>query len=524
MLKNFLMTGLMAGVFATGIWAGEPASLAETGSDAVTNAVRDARPQEMPGDEQPGLSPGSTQESFLIEISIPENSPGAEGGPAVSRVEHVAPKIIPEVDFQQSSFPDALRVISKQSGVPIDGGEDLAGTITLCLQDIPLDQLLFLLMKMSQGAFLLEDQRVRILASDAYQNRYGQPFAPEIDVAVMKLRYRTVEDIKKNLDQLESLKGHLFMDKKNQQLIVLDRKEPLEQMLALLKSWDMPSLATKTFPLQDVDPKTAAEKISVVLTENVGTVTVNEETREVTVTDLTTNFPRIELLLQALIQTPEIVWRLQMSRIQLNEEHQDGIDWEAIVSEYQEADVFGHREGGLPPEKNRLSIGTITKEDLPVLKDALDAAGQLIDLHDTTEVSGVKNDAIFILDTMKNPKNFRDPEGVAMTIKVRLKKADSEGFLVQLSPELTWLADNAPENNSSSTETFIPQDSIEISLDKHDVVVLGGLLREKELERTSKIPLLGDLPFLGFIFRSENRLILRTEYIIFLIPDLPESP
>ncbi|HOY10491.1 MAG TPA: pilus (MSHA type) biogenesis protein MshL, partial [Candidatus Omnitrophota bacterium] len=81
-----------------------------------------------------------------------------------------------------------------------------------------------------------------------------------------------------------------------------------------------------------------------------------------------------------------------------------------------------------------------------------------------------------------------------------------------------------PAVQPSSVETFTPQDSIAVLLRKHDVIVLGGLLREKELERTSKIPLLGDLPFLGFIFRSENRLILRTEYIIFLIPDFPELP
>ena len=523
MLKIFLKAGLIVCVLAAGTGAEEPASLAGPGPDVAVNAVRETQPEENLGDERPGPPTEASQESFVIEIRIPEVPLKAAAVPAVPGAERMPSIIIREVDFEQSPLEDALRFISEQSGVPIDGGEALEGTVTLQLKDIHLDQLLFLLVKMNQGAFVFEDHHARVLTSSAYEEKFGQPFEPETGVAVMKLRYRTVEDIRKNLEQLKSLKGHLFMDEKNQQLIVSDRKEPREQMLTLLKSWDTPPLATKIFPLRHVSPKAAADKLSALLTENTGTVTVNAETSSVTVTDLTTNFPKIESLIQTLDKAVEIGWQLQLSRIQLNEEHQDGIDWEAIVSEYREAGVLGHR-AGLPPEKNRLSIGTITKEDLPVLKDALDAAGQLIDLYDTTAVSGFTNETTFVLDTMRKSGSFQDPDGFAMTINMRLKQAGKEGFLVKLSPDLTWLADNAPASNAAASEAVIPQDSIEISLDKNDVIVIGGLLREKELEQTSKIPLLGDLPFLGFIFRSENRLILRTEYILFLIPELPESP
>ena len=521
MVTRFFKTGLGVLVLAAGVWAQEPALDVNPG--VAVNAVVEERPEENLSEEYPELSPESRRESFVIEVQIPEIPLESEPVPVVTRAERMPAAVVPEVDFQQTSLKDAVQAIAVQSGVPIDGAEALEGTVTLYLKNIPFDQLLFLLIKMNKGAFTFEDNHVLILSADDYERKFGRPFEPETDVAVMALRYRTVEDIKKNLDQLKSLKGHLFMDEKNQQLIVSDRKEPLEQMLALLKSWDTPPLVTKIFPLHHVVPKVAAEKLSALLTKDTGTVTVNEDNNSVTVTDLTTNLPRIESLLQTLDKATEIIWRLQVSRIQLNEEHQDGIDWEAIVSEYQEAGVWGHR-AGLPPETNRLSVGTITQEDLPVLKDALDAAGQLIDLYDTTAVSGFKNEATFILDTVKNSGAFKDPEGFALMIKVRLKKADSEGFLVQLSPELTWLADNAPARNTHASDTVTPRDSIEVSLDKHDVIVLGGLLREKELEQTSKIPLLGDLPFLGFIFRSENRLILRTEYILFLIPDLPETP
>ncbi|MBP7162694.1 MAG: hypothetical protein KBB26_04070 [Candidatus Omnitrophica bacterium] len=538
MLKKFLMTGLMVCLCAVGIRAEEPALPADFFPEETEETGRDAPPDAplkedftgvLPGgeaalkEEYPGLLSGSTQETFVMEIIIPEKVAEGEASSAAPRAERPASQIIPEVNFEQSSIQEAMRIVSERSGVRIEGADALEGTVTLCLRNIPFEQLLFLLAKLSDGAFVFEGRDVRVLPSGEYESKYGQPFAPETEVAVMKLRYRTVKDIKENLEQLESLKGHLFMDEKNQQVVVLDRQEPLGQMIDMLKSWDMPPLVTKTFFVGKADLKASAEKLSAVLTEGVGALAVNEETRELTVKDLAANFTKIEAFFQTLTKAPEIVWRLQMSRIQLNEEHQDGIDWEAIVSEYQKADVLGYR-AGLPPENNHLSVGTITKEDLPVLKDALDAAGQLIDLYDMTGTADLNHETTFIVDTASNAKSFKDPEGMAMTIKVRLKNADKERVLVRVSPELTWLADNAPAIHSSAPDNFIPQESLEVSLKKQDVIVLGGLLREKELERTSKVPLLGDLPFLGFIFRSENRLILRTEYIIFLIPDRPASP
>jgi general secretion pathway protein D len=59
-----------------------------------------------------------------------------------------------------------------------------------------------------------------------------------------------------------------------------------------------------------------------------------------------------------------------------------------------------------------------------------------------------------------------------------------------------------------------------VNMGDNDVFVIGSLLREKEVKHISEFPLLGDLPLFGFVFRHQNRLIERTEYAIFIVPQV----
>ena len=49
-------------------------------------------------------------------------------------------------------------------------------------------------------------------------------------------------------------------------------------------------------------------------------------------------------------------------------------------------------------------------------------------------------------------------------------------------------------------------------------VVLGGLFQQTENNVTDKIPFLGDIPFLGNLFKSTSKLLTRTELLIFITP------
>ncbi len=53
-----------------------------------------------------------------------------------------------------------------------------------------------------------------------------------------------------------------------------------------------------------------------------------------------------------------------------------------------------------------------------------------------------------------------------------------------------------------------------------DTVVLGGLMRDKQTKNVFKIPLLGDIPLLGWLFRSSEMSSSKTNLMIFLTPKI----
>jgi general secretion pathway protein D len=54
--------------------------------------------------------------------------------------------------------------------------------------------------------------------------------------------------------------------------------------------------------------------------------------------------------------------------------------------------------------------------------------------------------------------------------------------------------------------------------DNGEIIVLGGLMQDNYQVSNSKVPLLGDIPWLGQLFRSENKVRNKTNLMVFLRP------
>ena len=55
-------------------------------------------------------------------------------------------------------------------------------------------------------------------------------------------------------------------------------------------------------------------------------------------------------------------------------------------------------------------------------------------------------------------------------------------------------------------------------------VVLGGLRKKDVSQQTNKIPLLGDLPILGALFRFQGESTTNSEIVVFITPHIVEQP
>jgi general secretion pathway protein D len=68
-----------------------------------------------------------------------------------------------------------------------------------------------------------------------------------------------------------------------------------------------------------------------------------------------------------------------------------------------------------------------------------------------------------------------------------------------------------PSTNKRSIESTVV-------VDDGAILVLGGLIEERFTENKSQVPLLGDLPVVGWLFRSQSRTKTRTNLMVFLRP------
>ena len=57
-----------------------------------------------------------------------------------------------------------------------------------------------------------------------------------------------------------------------------------------------------------------------------------------------------------------------------------------------------------------------------------------------------------------------------------------------------------------------------VQVENGGTVVLGGIFTQTEIDGVNKVPFLGDLPVLGYFFRSATKTRDRTELLIFITP------
>jgi type IV pilus assembly protein PilQ len=58
----------------------------------------------------------------------------------------------------------------------------------------------------------------------------------------------------------------------------------------------------------------------------------------------------------------------------------------------------------------------------------------------------------------------------------------------------------------------------QVLVDNGGTVVIGGIFQQDERIDTTQVPLLGDIPYLGNLFKTRTRNTSKTELLIFLTP------
>jgi len=118
---------------------------------------------------------------------------------------------------------------------------------------------------------------------------------------------------------------------------------------------------------------------------------------------------------------------------------------------------------------------------------------------------------------------FNTVERKTVGIKLKVKPQINEGDSVQLEieQEVSSVADSASGNNASLGPTFNTRTvNNAVLVGSGETVVVGGLLDKTVNDSASKVPLLGDIPVLGYLFRSNSQQVSKRNLMLFIRPTI----
>lgn len=121
-------------------------------------------------------------------------------------------------------------------------------------------------------------------------------------------------------------------------------------------------------------------------------------------------------------------------------------------------------------------------------------------------------------DGLSNPFTTIERRDIGLTLNV--KPSISEDDVVKLVVEQTTEDIGQSVENAADLITEKREIKTSVLADDSETIVLGGLMNEDYRTTQSKVPLLGDIPFLGALFRSESQTKEKRNLVVFLRPTI----
>ena len=108
------------------------------------------------------------------------------------------------------------------------------------------------------------------------------------------------------------------------------------------------------------------------------------------------------------------------------------------------------------------------------------------------------------------------PVGIILQMRARVNEDDK----ITLHVHPVYSSAGAVNTATGLFNTFSREAETTVRIRSGETLVIGGLLQEEDTKTVTKIPLLGDIPFLGQLFRNHTTNHLRREVMVFVTPHL----
>jgi len=115
---------------------------------------------------------------------------------------------------------------------------------------------------------------------------------------------------------------------------------------------------------------------------------------------------------------------------------------------------------------------------------------------------------------------------IGVTLRVTPQITEGDSLRLEIFQEITDI--NEAIDVGSPADVGVPLSNRRIEntvvVKDGDTVVIGGLISDRYLDEVNKVPFLGDIPILGWAFKTKIRALKKVNLLVFLTPHIVRSP
>ena len=316
----------------------------------------------------------------------------------------------------------------------------------------------------------------------------------------------------------------------------LQTLEPVEE--------EVPELFVQTIMLKFLEAESLKEAIGN-MSSSYGTITTNVKNNSLIICDTQENLEKILTEIKKADKTPrQIMVEVVIVDVQLSDDTEIGINWDFLSNEPQNVmyrQNFTTRLGWNIPDPNIAKDKDFNTTglggDFSVINNDIRNVVSMLQQKKDVEIlasprvmvlSGKTASIESVRELPYNEISDTAAGGVGALTSTEFKKV---GVTLNVTATLTeedliFLTVNSEQNvvvGESITEVPIidtRNTRREVLLKDGQVVIIGGLRRKEITKQANQIPILGDIPLIGLLFKYTNTVVTNTELIVFLSPHI----
>jgi len=268
---------------------------------------------------------------------------------------------------------------------------------------------------------------------------------------------------------------------------------------------------------------------------------VNDLAGLIFISDYSDNMDRIKSYLEDVEKAVkrQVLIQAHIVEVSLNDSFAYGIDWSYLRTlDGSNPTTVKLSQGLMPPVPSQVFQLSIANNKVSALLDAMKEVGQVNTLS-SPKISTMNNQKAVIKLTTKEVSWLSNAVYNAqgqVSFKYSTPQVDEVGIFLDVTPQINEKGavsmqihpsiseksstSISPDGTSSKPIIDIREVDTMIDVRNGETVVIAGLIVDKILETRRSVPFLGDIPYLGVLFRYTTQEKKKTELVILITPYL----